>query len=221
MEYVDVRSGILVRDGSNVGIAGGVAMAPQPQAPPQGPVQAPPVTGTDQWVTAQHGRATIEKLPPIPVYMDDDERFVDFRKPGFWSYTPTIFSFSFGLVLFLLFTAGGGAGGFLLGLMILGGLVLFVRYRLWARTGYWFTNHKVVIHDGARTRLVPYDEIALSSLAFEGQDCMFQTVYHQEIVLKGIVDMDQVVAFISKKVKEARKGQAATNGKHPAAPSGR
>jgi len=218
MEYVDVRSGVLLKDGAVAGPVMGAG--PQPQAP----VQAPPpqaATGTDQWVAPQHGHATVEKLPPIPVYMDDDEKFVDFRKPGFWSYTPTIFSFSFGLVLFLLFTAGGGFGGFLLGIMILGGLMLFVRYRLWAKTGYWFTNHKIVLHDGARTRLVPYDEIALSSLAFEGQDCMFQTVYHQEIVLKGIVDMDQVVAFISKKVKEARKGQAVTNGKHAVAPSGR
>jgi|GEM_PF-6860977 len=197
MEYVEVKSEHekTGNDGTTtIGIAPKVPVPPLPNTPPVAAVPAP-------------GQKPVEPIPPIPVYMDDDEKFVDFRKPGFWSYTPSVFSFAFGFVLFILFTAGGGGAGFLIGLGILVGLMLFVRYRLWNKTGYWFTNMKLVIHDGSRTRLVPYDEIALSSLAFEGQDCMFSTVYHQEIVLKGIVDMDQVVAFISRKVKEARKGQ--------------
>lgn len=204
MEYVDVKGG-LVNKGGN----GTMTIDPKGQAPAQPPA-APPV-GT-QTVPA-YGQGYVEQIPPIPVYMDDDEKFVDFRKPGFWSYTPTIFSFAFGFVLFILFTVGGAFFGFMIGFGILLALMVFVRFRLWSRTGYWFTNHKLVIHDGSRARLVPYDEIALSSLAFEGQDCMFSTVYHQEIVLKGIVDMDQVVAFISHKVKEARNGQANGNGK--------
>ena len=118
-----------------------------------------------------------QAIPPIPVYMDDDERFVDFRKPGFWSYTPSVFAAAFGFVLFILFTLGGAFVGFMIGLGILMALMAFVRFRLWKRTGYWFTNLKLVIHDGSRTRLVPYDEIALSSLAFEGQDCMFSTTH--------------------------------------------
>jgi hypothetical protein len=176
-------------------------------AGPKVPVPPPPLPNTPPVEMPVPGQKAVELIPPIPVYMDDDEKFVDFRKPGFWSYTPTVFSFAFGFVLFILFTVGGGGLGFLIGLGILVGLMLFVRYRLWKKTGYWFTNLKLVIHDGSRTRLVPYEEIALSSLAFEGQDCMFSTIYHQEIVLKGIVDMDQVVAFISRKAKEARKGQ--------------
>jgi hypothetical protein len=200
MEYVEVKGEQKTGNDAPVGPKVPVPPPPLPNTPPVDtvPVPAP-------------GQKAVELIPSIPVYMDDDEKFVDFRKPGFWSYTPTVFSFAFGFVLFILFTVGGGGAGFLIGLMILVGLMLFVRYRLWKKTGYWFTNLKLVIHDGSRTRLIPYDEIALSSLAFEGQDCMFSTIYHQEIVLKGIVDMDQVVAFISRKAKETRKAQ--TNGK--------
>jgi hypothetical protein len=202
MEYVEVKS-----EQEKKANDGPMTVVAAPQVPvPPAPSAPPAVTAP---VPAQVQK-TVEPIPPIPVYMDDDEQFVDFRKPGFWSYTPSVFSFAFGFVLFILFTVGGGGAGFLIGLGILVGLMLFVRYRLWNKTGYWFTNLKLVIHDGSRTRLIPYDEIALSSLAFEGQDCMFTTVYHQEIVLKGIVDMDQVVAFIGRKVKEARKVQ---NGK--------
>jgi len=200
MEYVEVKGEQKTGNDAPAG--------PKVPVPPLPLPNTPPVEAT---VVPTPGQKVVELIPSIPVYMDDDEKFVDFRKPGFWSYTPTVFSFAFGFVLFILFTVGGGGAGFLIGLMILVGLMLFVRYRLWKKTGYWFTNHKLVIHDGSRTRLVPYDEIALSSLAFEGQDCMFTTVYNQEIVLKGIVDMDQVVAFISRKVKETRKVQ--TNGK--------
>ena len=211
MEYVDVKSGLVTKEMNGTTVMGPKDRAPV-QGPPPGPALplTPPVELGSGTAVAQ-GQKFIDQIPPIPVYMDDDERFVDFRKPGFWSYTPSVFSFAFGLVLFVLFTAGGAFLGFLLGLLIWVGLMLFVRTRLWKRTGYWFTSHKLVIHDGSKTRLVPYDEIALSSLAFEGQDCMFSTVYHQEIVLKGILDMDQVVAFISRKVKEA-KG-ATSNGK--------
>lgn len=143
-------------------------------------------------------------IPSIPVFMDEDETFVDYRKPGFWAYSPSVFAVFFGLVLLVLFTAGGGLIGLIIGAIIFITMFWLVRSRLWARTGYWFTNHKIVVHDGSRIRLIPYDEIALSSLSFEGEDCMFNTVYHQEVVLKGIVDMDQVVAYISKRVKAAR-----------------
>lgn len=193
MEYVEV---------DRVAVGKGATATVQGEAPKV--VQAPPPAAVTVPATAQRPALAI---PPIPVYMDDDEKFVDFRKPGFWSYTPSVFAAAFGVVLFLLFTAGGAFVGFMIGLGILMALMAFVRFRLWNRTGYWFTNLKLVIHDGSRTRLVPYDEIALSTLAFEGQDCMFSTIYHQEIVLKGIVDMDQVVAFLSRRVKEARKAQ--------------
>ena len=201
MEYMDGKGG-LVNKGGN----GTMTIDTKGQAPAQPPA-APPV-GTGMVAVPAYGQAYVEQIPPIPVYMDDDEKFVDFRKPGFWSYTPSVFAAAFGFVLFILFTLGGAFVGFMIGLGILMALMAFVRFRLWKRTGYWFTNLKLVIHDGSRTRLVPYDEIALSSLAFEGQDCMFSTVYHQEIVLKGIVDMEQVVAFISHKVKAARKETA-------------
>ena len=212
MEYVEVKGEreMAVNDATAT-----VGTAPKVPVPPPPLPNTPPVDAASMPVVPAAGQKAVELIPPIPVYMDDDERFVDFRKPGFWSYTPSVFSFAFGFVLFILFTAGGGGVGFLIGLGILVGLMLFVRYRLWNKTGYWFTNLKLVIHDGSRTRLIPYDEIALSSLAFEGHDCMFSTIYHQEIVLKGIVDMDQVVAFISRKAKEARKGP--TNGKETGA----
>lgn len=194
MEYVEVERTPVNKGGNGTTAPDVKQMAPAPA--PAATVAAPALV-----------QKAPQAIPPIPVYMDDDERFVDFRKPGFWSYTPSVFAAAFGIVLFILFTAGGAFVGFMIGLGILMALMAFVRFRLWKRTGYWFTNLKLVIHDGSRTRLVPYDEIALSTLAFEGQDCMFSTIYHQEIVLKGIVDMDQVVAFLSRRVKEARKGQ--------------
>jgi hypothetical protein len=144
-------------------------------------------------------------IPRIPVYLDDSEKIVDFRKPGFWAYTPTLYLFFLGLAIVILFTLGGGLFGLMIGLVIMVVMMYFVRERLWARSGYWFTDHKIVIRDGSKVMLVPYEEIALSSLAFEGENCMFSTIYNKEIVLKGIVDMDQVVAFISNRVKVHRK----------------
>lgn len=148
---------------------------------------------------------TMNQIPKIPVYMDEDEEFVDFRKPGFWAYPRTVFSLAFGIVLLILFTAGGLVVGFIIGAVILLVIVYMAR-RMWRKAGYWFTNSKLVIHDGSRIRLIPYDEIALSSLSFEGENCVFTTVHQQEVILNGIIDMEQVVAFLSKSVKGARRG---------------
>jgi hypothetical protein len=177
----------------------------QKAPPPAGPL--PLVAGQDHKTQTKHPVAPAVKteVPKIPVFMDEDEVFVDYRKPGFWSYTPSVAFFFFGIILLVLFTAGGGIIGFIIGAAILGGMMYIARYRLWARTGYWFTNHKIVFHDGSKIRLVPYDEIALSTLAFEGENCMFSTIYHHEVIIKGVIDMEQVVAYISKRVKEERK----------------
>ena len=203
MEYAEIPKSERLKEGIGLGKGEKVDKVPVPGNDVPKDVQArsaAPVAHQGQTVPG-----TGQPIPPIPVYMDDDEVFVDFRKPGFWQYSPSVFATFFGLFLLILFTAGGQIVGFIFGAIILGAMMWVVRSRLWARTGYWFTNHKIVIHDGSKIRLVPYDEIALSSLAFEGENCMFSTVYDHEIVLKGIVDMDQVVAYISRRVKEERK----------------
>lgn len=167
-----------------------------------------PVKGTTVPLTAnvpeKVNLPVAQQIPKIPVFIDEDEKFVDFRKPGFWAYPRTVFSLAFGIVLLILFTAGGLVVGFVIGAVILVVIIAMAR-RMWDRAGYWFTSHKLVIHDGSKIRLIPYDEIALSSLSFEGENCMFTTVHQQEVVLNGIIDMEQVVAFISKSVKVARK----------------
>ena len=178
----------------------------EPKDAPPGPPPPPPATVQQgAYPTVPPGYEFKPAIPKIPVYMDEDEVFVDYRKPGFWSYTPAVGMFFFGLILFVLFLAGGGIVGAIIGGAIFGLMMYIARRKLWARTGYWFTNHKIVYHDGSKIRLIPYDEIALSTLSFEGENCMFSTIYHNEVILKGIIDMEQVVAYISKRVKEERK----------------
>ncbi len=47
------------------------------------------------------------------------------------------------------------------------GLFWFLRERYWRRAGYWFSSARLIIDDGSRVFMVPYEEIALSSLALE------------------------------------------------------
>jgi hypothetical protein len=147
-----------------------------------------------------------QPIPPAPFFLEDHEKMVDFRKPGFLHYSPAVFGFFFCLFLLVLFTIGGGGGGFFIGLLIFIGLMALIRYRFWASTGYWFTDQKMVIHDGMRISIVPYDEVALSSITFEKDSAVFQTIYNREVALRGIEDIDQVVAFITRQAKRNRDG---------------
>jgi len=147
-----------------------------------------------------------QSIPPPPFFLEDHETVVDFRKPGFLHYSPAVFGFFFCLFLLVLFTIGGGGGGFFIGLLIFIGLMALIKYRFWASTGYWFTDQKMVIHDGMRISIVPYDEVALSSITFEKDSAVFQTIYNREVALRGIEDIDQVVAFITRQAKRNRDG---------------
>ena len=181
------------------------AVPSHPSPAPSSPSAHPSASSTSSSPTSLTSHPA-QPIPPAPFFLEDHEKIVDFRKPGFLHYSPAVFGFFFCLFLLVLFTIGGGGGGFFIGLLIFIGLMALIRYRFWASTGYWFTDQKMVIHDGMRISIVPYDEVALSSITFEKDSAVFQTIYNREVALRGIEDIDQVVAFITRQAKRNRDG---------------
>jgi len=144
---------------------------------------------------------------PPPIALEDGEELLEYKKPRAFAYAPLLFGTLFGAVLLLLFLASGNPAGMIFGFVIFGGLFYVLRYRYYVRVGYWFTSGRIIVDDGTRIQMVPYDEIARSSLAFEQDTVLFTTVYHKEFILRGVGDAESIVRFLSRKGREV-KGSA-------------
>jgi len=147
----------------------------------------------------QSGRYTIAPPPalsPPPVALGEGETLLEYRKPRMFAYTPLLFGTLFGMVLFVLFALSGNAVAILLGAAIWAGLFWFLRERYWRRAGYWFTSGRLLIDDGSRVSMVPYDEIARSSIALEEDGLLFSTVYGKEFVLRGLGNPGGMADFL-------------------------
>jgi hypothetical protein len=145
-------------------------------------------------------------LAPAPVALEDGERLLEYRKPRMFSYTPLLFGTLFGMVLFALFALSGNAVAVLLGAGIWAGLFWFLRERYWRRAGYWFTDRRLILDDGSRIHMVPYGEVALSSLALESDGLIFSTVYGKEFILRGLGNPGGLADFLMRMGREARPG---------------
>lgn len=130
----------------------------------------------------------------MPFTLDKGELLLAAEKPRFLSYTPALFAMGIGGMIFIIFLL---AGAFIIGLVILVALVVLVRWRLWTKAGYWFTDRRIIINDGSKTMMIPYDEIALSSLAFDNAGLMFSTVYGREHAIRGVKNSKTLVALIT------------------------
>lgn len=155
----------------------------------------------------QSGRYRIAPPPevaPPPVALEEGERLLEYRKPRPFSYTPLLFGTLFGMVLFALFAMSGNIVAMLLGAAIWGGLFWFLRERYWRRAGYWFTSERLLIDDGSRIFLVPYEEIAPSSLALESDGLLLSTVHGREFILRGIGRPADIASFLTRAGRAAR-----------------
>jgi len=155
----------------------------------------------------QSGQYTI--APPAmvaapPVALDEGERLLEYRKPRPFAYTPLLFGTLFGLVLFVLFLLSGNVVGILLGAAIWAGLYWFLRTRYYRRAGYWFTNARMLVDDGSRISMVPYEEIALSSIAIEEDGLLFATVYGKEFIVRGVGNPGKIADFLMRMGRESR-----------------
>ena len=148
-----------------------------------------------------------ESIPPPPVILDSNEQLLDYQKPKFFGYTAAVFAFFFGLVILVLLTIGAGGEGFLLGIILWIVVMLLIRARFWRRTGYWFTSDRIVIHDGVKVMLIPYHEIALSSVTFEKNSMTFSTIYNKEFAIQGVTDIDELVRFLTSQVELSKKAK--------------
>lgn len=155
----------------------------------------------------QSGRYTIAPPPTVaapPIALDEGEQLLEYRKPRPFAYTPLLFGTLFGLVLFLLFLLSGNVVAILLGAAIWGGLYWFLRTRYYRRAGYWFTSARLIIDDGSRISMVPYGEIALSSIAIEEDGLMFATVYGKEFIVRGVGNPGRIADFLMRTGRAAR-----------------
>jgi hypothetical protein len=165
--------------------------------------------GTGPATVAAPGGTTIRPpaaYAPPPIKLEEGEELLEYKKPRPFAYAPLLFGTLFGAVLFLLFLASMNVAGIIFGIAILGGLYYVLRYRYYNRVGYWFTSGRIIVDDGTRIQMVPYDEIALSSLAFEQDSVLFSTIYNKELILRGVGDSEAIVRFLSKRGKELKKG---------------
>jgi hypothetical protein len=154
----------------------------------------------------QSGRYAISPPPalaPAPVALEDGERLLEYRKPRMFAYTPLLFGTLFGLVLFVLFLLSGNIAAILLGAAIWAGLFWFLRERYWRRAGCWFTDQRLIIDDGSRVHMIPYGEVALSSLALEADGLLFSTVYGKEFILRGLGNPAMLAGFLMRMGREA------------------
>ena len=101
----------------------------------------------------QYGSELQAPRPP-PVVLEDGETVLRYDQPKFMGYPAGVFGFFFGLVVLILLTIGSGGGGFLLGIILWIVVVLVIRNRYWKRSGYWFTNERLVIHNGSTVMLL-------------------------------------------------------------------
>jgi hypothetical protein len=146
---------------------------------------------------------------PPPIGLEEGEQMLEYRKPRPFAYSPLLYGTVLGAVLFLLFLASGNIAGAILGIAIWGGLYYVLRYRYYARVGYWFTSERILVDDGTRVQMVLYDELALSSLAFEEDSLLVSTVFGREIILRGVGDTESVVRFLMKRCRRSGKGAVA------------
>ena len=135
-------------------------------------------------------------LAPPPVALEEGEQLLEYRKPRPFAYTPLLFGTLFGLVLFVLFALSGNVVAILLGAAIWAGLFWFLRERYWRRAGYWFSSARLIIDDGSRVFMVPYEEVARSSIALEADGLLFSTVYGKEFILRGIGNPGMIAEFL-------------------------
>lgn len=137
-------------------------------------------------------------LAPAPVALGEGERLLEYRKPRQFAYTPLLFGTLFGMMLFVLFALSGNVVAIVLGAAIWAGLFWFLRERYWRRAGYWFTDMRLIMDDGSRVHMVPYGEIALSSMAIEADGLIFSTVYGKEFILRGLGNPAGLADFLMK-----------------------
>jgi len=157
----------------------------------------------------QSGRYSIAPPPavaPPPVALDDGEELLEYRKPRPFAYTPLLFGTLFGLVLFLMFLMSGNIVAIALGAAIWGGLHWFLRTAYYRRAGYWFTGTRLIIDDGSRVSMVPYEEIALSSIVLEEDGLLFSTIYGREFIVRGTGNPGNTADFLMRKGRERRAG---------------
>lgn len=164
---------------------------------PQGYVPSPKPAPVLMGYTPDH-----KPIPHPPIVLEDYEKLLDYKKPKFRAYTPAVFGFCFGLVLWFLFTVGLGGAGCFGGIILWALLMIIIFFKFYKKTGYWFTSERIVIHDGSKIMIVPYNEIALSSISFEKDSAMFHTIYNKEFVLKGVENIENMIRFITKNIKE-------------------
>lgn len=153
------------------------------------------------------GRYAVAPPPAVaapPIALGDGEQLLEYRKPAPWAYTPLLFGTLLGLVLFALFALSGNAAGMLLGAAIWAGLYLFLRARYWRRAGYWFTSARLLIDDGSRVSMLPYEEIAPSSIVLEGDGLALATVHGKEFVVRGAGDPGKIADFLIRMGRELR-----------------
>ncbi len=152
------------------------------------------------------GRYTIAPPPalaPPPVALEEGEHLLEYRKPRMFAYTPLVFGTLFGMVLFVLFALSGNVVAIILGAGIWAGLFWFLRERYWRRAGYWFTSLRLLIDDGSRVSMVPYNEIAKSSITLEEDGLLFATVYGKEFILRGLGNPGGMADFLMRIGREA------------------
>lgn len=152
------------------------------------------------------GRYTIAPPPALstpPVALGEGETLLEYRKPRMFAYTPLLFGSLFGMVLFVLFALSGNVAAILLGAAIWAGLFWFLRERYWRRAGCWFTDLRLIIDDGSRVHMVPYGEVALSSIAIEADGLLFSTVYGKEFILRGLGNPGGLADFLMRMGREA------------------
>ncbi|MCK4243532.1 hypothetical protein KAX03_01515 [Candidatus Bathyarchaeota archaeon] len=140
------------------------------------------------------------KVPHIPIPLDKTEELRIYKKPRFFSYTPILFGLFAGFIIWFLFTV---SRALLIGLILWVVIVAFIWFFFWRKSGYWFTTQKIVIHDGSKILIIPYEEIAVSSMAFGKHDILFSTIYGKEHALKGVTNAMDMVNMIIKTRKEA------------------
>jgi hypothetical protein len=163
----------------------------------------------------QSGQYTIAPPPTVaapPIPLEENEQLLEYRKPRPLAYTPLLFGTLFGLVLFVLFLLSGNIVGMLLGAAIWAGLYWFLRTRYYGRAGYWFTSARILVDDGSRVSMVPYDEIALSSIALEEDGLLFATVYGKEFILRGVGNPGGIADFL---MRMGRGTRARSPGRPP------
>jgi len=163
----------------------------------------------------QSGQYTIAPPPTVaapPIALDESEQLLEYRKPRQLAYTPLLFGTLFGLVLFVLFLLSGNIVGIMLGAAIWAGLYWFLRTRYYRRAGYWFTSIRLLVDDGSRVSMVPYDEIATSSIAIEEDGLLFSTVYGKEFIIRGVGNPGQIADFL---MRMGRAMRARSPGRPP------